>query len=85
MRSLMEEKHKAALKKLRELYTGKGATLYKQYVFYAVTYDKNTHKIQQLGRSGHYTMKAAMNHLVTTLYNQVIRRHQEKAYSFFVH
>lgn len=29
-------------------------------------------------------MKAAMNHLVTTVYNNVIRRHQEKAYAFFV-
>lgn len=29
MRSLMEEKHKAALKKLRELYTGSGPALYK--------------------------------------------------------
>lgn len=46
MRSLMEEKHKAALKKLRALYTGEGPTLYKQYVFYATTYDKNTHAIQ---------------------------------------
>jgi hypothetical protein len=50
-----------------------------------VTYDKNTHAVQRIGRSGHYSMKAAMNHLVTTVYNSVIRRHQEKAYGFFVH
>jgi hypothetical protein len=81
----MEEKHKSSLKKLRELYTGKGPSLYKQYIFYAVTYDKNTHAVQRIGRAGHYSMKAAMNHLVTTVYNSVIRRHQEKAYGFFVH
>jgi hypothetical protein len=84
MRSKVEEKHKTALKKLRELYTGAGPTLYKQYVFYGVTYDKNTHAVQQFGRSGHYSMKAAMNHLVTNVYSSVIRRHQDKAYAFFV-
>jgi len=69
VREKMEEKHKSALKKMRELYSGKGEKLYKNYVFYAVTYDKNTHKFGQLARSGHYTMKAAMNVLVTNVYN----------------
>lgn len=83
VREKMEEKHKSALKKMRELYSGKGEKLYKNYVFYAVTYDKNTHKFGQLARSGHYTMKAAMNVLVTNVYNQIVSKHKEVAYMFF--
>ena len=83
VREKMEEKHKSALKKMREIYTGKGDKLYKNYVFYAVTYDKNTHAMGQLGRSGHYTMKAAMNVLVTYVYNNIVSKHKEMAYAFF--
>lgn len=83
VREKMEEKHKSALKKMRELYSGKGEKLYKNYVFYAATYDKNTHRFGQLARSGHYTMKAAMNVLVTNVYNQIVSKHREVAYMFF--
>jgi len=82
VREKMEEKHKSALKKMRELYSGKGEKLYRQYVFYAVTYDKNTHRFGQTARSGHYTMKAAMNVLVTNIYNAYVSKHKEVAYMF---
>lgn len=84
-RDKMDDKHKSALKKMREIYTGKGERLYKQYIFYAVTYDKNTHAFARRAWSGHYTMKAAMNTLVSDIYNVVVRHHREKAYAFFVH
>lgn len=83
VREKMEEKHKSALKKMRELYSGKGEKLYRQYVFYATTYDKNTHHFGQIARSGHYTMKAAMNVLVTNIYNAIVSKHKEVAYMFF--
>lgn len=84
-RDKMDDKHKSALKKMREIYTGKGERLYKQYIFYAVTYDKNTHGFGRRAWSGHYTMRAAMNTLVSDIYNNVVRHHREKAYAFFVH
>lgn len=81
----MDEKHKSALKKMREIYTGKGEKLYKAYIFYATVYDKNNHRIYQRARGSHWTMKAAMNALITDVYNHYVRYHKEIAYAFFVH
>lgn len=48
-------------------------------------YDKNKHSVTQRSRGSHWTMKAAMNALITDIYNHYVRYHKEIAYAFFVH
>jgi hypothetical protein len=81
MKWQVEEENKAKFEKLKTFYKGDGADkLYKQYTFYALSYDKRSHAVARLNWSSYYYMKKGVEDVAQALYDNVIKQNKEMAY-----
>jgi hypothetical protein len=78
------EKQQKALKKLQGLYKGDGARLYKSYYWFAVSYNRRTKRINMEVGFHAWNMKNAMNRLTKAIFDNIIKRNADKAFSFHV-
>lgn len=78
------EKQQKALKKLQELYKGKGERLYKSYTFFVAYYDRKSKSMGLLWRQNHWTLKTAHTRMVQSVFNSIIRNNQDRAFTFQV-
>lgn len=78
------EKQQKALKKLQALFKGTGERLYKQYYFLAVSYNRRTKAIGMESGFHAWNMKNAMSRLTKAIFNNIIKRNADKAFTFHV-
>lgn len=85
MKWQQDEENKAKFEKLKQFYKGDGADkLQRSYVFYALTYDKQSHAIARLNWKSYFYMKKGLEDVARAIYDNVIRKNNNKAYMALV-
>lgn len=78
------EKRAATLKKLRGLYAGKGATLYKPYTVGTIAYDKRTKNYWQVVSDTRNNLKAALFNNINRINDQIFKPLRDAEYLIYV-
>ena len=76
------EKQEKALKKLQELFKGTGERLYREYYFFAVSFDRRTKAFTMETGFHAWNMKNAMGRLTTAIFTNIIQTNKDRAFTF---
>lgn len=68
--------------RLRKLYTGEGAGLYRNYLWTALAYHRSSNQYRVIYRARHWNMKEAVRKMNLAVLNQIVKTERDEAYLY---